>query len=123
MVDQQHYSICAVMLDVSHAAFHSFKPVFIITKQLIGALCSRKTPQLYTTMCMAGISCHANKIRGTSSLRVRHLALFWLSLKCLTHDKEEKYLSCPKYFIPSAQIWSGTYLKKMLHGQQQVRQP
>ncbi len=71
-----------------------------------------KTPQLHTKMCLAGISHQAHKICGSSPLRVRHLALFWLILRCLTHDKEKKYSSCPKNVIPSAQIWSGTYLKK-----------
>ncbi len=82
-----------------------------------------ETPQHHTKMCLAGISCHAHKVCGSSPLRVRHLALFWLILRCLTHDKEKKYSSCPKNVIPLAQIWSGTYLKKMLHAQEQVRQP
>ncbi len=72
-----------------------------------------KTPQLHIKMCLAGISCHAHKIRGSSPLKVRHLALFWLILRCLTHEKEKKYSSCPYNVIPLAQIWSGTYLKKM----------
>ncbi len=66
---------------------------------------------------------HAHKICSSSPLRVRHLALFWLILRCLTHGKEKKYSSCQKNVIPLAQIWSGTYLKKMLHAQEQVRQP
>ena len=38
--------------------------------------------------------------------------------------KRKKYSSCPKNVIPLiAQIWSGTYLKKMVHAQEQVRQP
>ncbi len=74
-------------------------------------------------MCLAGASHHGHKIWSSSLLRVRLLALFWLILRCLTHDKEKKYLSCPKNVIHLAQIWSGTYLKKMLHAQEQVRQP
>ncbi len=81
------------------------------------------TPQLHTKMCLAGISHHAHKICGPSQLRVRHLALFWLILRCLTHDKKKKYSSCTKNVINLAEIWSGTYLKKMLHAQEQVRQP
>ena len=81
------------------------------------------TPQLHRKMCLAGISRHAHKICGSCPLRVRHLALIWLILRCLTHDKEKKYSSCPKNVIPLAQSWSGTYVRKMLHAQEQIRQP
>ncbi len=59
-----------------------------------------KTPQLHTKMCLAGISCHAHKICSSSLSRVRHLGLFWLFLRYLTHDKEKKYLPCPKKCHP-----------------------
>ena len=59
---------------------------------------SWNTPQLHTKMCLAGISRHAHNICDSSLLRVRHFALFW------SHDKEEKYSSCPNNVILLAQI-------------------
>ena len=44
-----------------------------------------KTPQLHTNMCLAGIFRHAYKICDSSLIRVRHLALLLLILRCLTY--------------------------------------
>ena len=113
IVEKSYLWMYIVICNISH------------TSCIISALIMRywKTPQLHRKMCLAGISRHAHRIRGSSPLRVRHLAWFWLIVRCLAHDKEKKHSSCPKHFIPLGQIWSGTYLKKMLYAQEQVRLP